>query len=434
MPSLSDPRMLALALAGAVLLGALFGVLLTQLRCQRRLGALETARATLAGQLEAERANAEARIEALEDARERLGETFEVLAAHALRSNQEDFLRLARESLGQFQQQAQSDLTQRQKAIDNMLLPIRTALEKTEQQVREMEQARQTAQGALAQYLEGMAQTQQALQAETRNLVQALRRPEVRGRWGELTLRRLVELAGMVEHCDFTEQAHRATEDGALRPDMVIRLPDEREIVVDVKTPLDAYLSAVEAADDGIRREALARHARNVRQRVRELSSKQYWAQFRGSLDFVILFIPGDQFLTAALDDDHALLEDALRARVILATPTSLVALLRAVAFSWRQMAIIRHADAIRDLGEEFYKRLATFTEHLARLGRNLGGSVESYNRAVGSLERQVLSAARRLAEMGISTPKELAGLEPLEQAPREPAEPTPAPAPDPAP
>lgn len=434
MPSLSDPRLLALALAGAVLLGALFGVLLTQLRCQRRLGALETARATLAGQLEAERANAEARIEALEDARERLGETFEVLAAHALRSNQEDFLRLARESLGQFQQQAQSDLTQRQKAIDNMLLPIRTALEKTEQQVREMEQARQTAQGALAQYLEGMAQTQQALQAETRNLVQALRRPEVRGRWGELTLRRLVELAGMVEHCDFTEQVHRATEDGALRPDMVIRLPDEREIVVDVKTPLDAYLSAVETTDDGIRREALARHARNVRQRVRELSSKQYWAQFRDSLDFVILFIPGDQFLSAALDDDHALLEDALRARVILATPTSLVALLRAVAFSWRQMAIIRHADAIRDLGEEFYRRLATFTEHLARLGRNLGGSVESYNRAVGSLDRQVLSAARRLAEMGISTPKELAGLEPLEQSPREPAESTPAPGPDPAP
>ena len=421
MPALSDAQILALAVTGAALLGALLGALITQLRCQRRVARLETACATLETQMEGERASAAARIESLEDARERLGETFEVLANHALRSSQEDFLRLARESLGQFQVHAQSDLTQRQKAIDNMLQPIRMALEKTEQQVRQMEQERQTAYGSLTQYLEGMAQAQQALQGETRNLVQALRRPEVRGRWGELTLRRLVELAGMVEHCDFYEQEQTATADGALRPDMIIRLPDARQIVVDVKTPLDAYLSAVEAPDDNARREALARHARNVRQRVRELSGKQYWAQYKESLDFVILFIPGDQFLTAALDDDHALLEDALRGRVILATPTSLVALLRAVAFSWRQMSIIRHADAIRDLGEEFYKRLATFTEHLGKLGKNLGASVESYNRAVGSLERQVLIGARRLAEMGISTPKELAELEPVEQTTREP-------------
>jgi DNA recombination protein RmuC len=285
--------------------------------------------------------------------------------------------------------------------------------------VRLMESERKQAYGALHKHLETLAQTQQLLHGETSKLVTALRRPEVRGQWGELTLKRLAELAGMVEYCDFYPQESVDTEDGRMRPDMVVRMPDGREIVVDVKTPLDAYLSAIEASDDSARAKHLEHHARKLRERVRELAQKAYWNQFPNAPDFVVLFIPGDQFLAAALDVDHDLLEDALKQKIILATPTSFVALLRAVAYGWRQEALAENADRIRELGEDLYQRLATFTEHLARVGSNLEGSVAAYNKAVGSLDSKVLPGARKFVEMGVTPKKVLEPPAPIELAPR---------------
>ncbi len=234
-----------------------------------------------------------------------------------------------------------------------------------------------------------------------------------------MTLRRLVELAGMVEHCDFDEQSHVRTEEGALRPDMIVSMPDGRQVVVDVKTPLEAYLDAMEAADDTQRQRGLERHARHLRERVKELAGKAYWRQFAHSPDFVVLFIPGEHFLSAALEIDRDLLEDALRQKVILATPTSFVALLRAVAYGWRQEQLARNAEVIREVGEELYNRLATFTEHLSRLGNSLGSSIDHYNKAVGSFDTRVLPGARRFTELGIHAKKDIKSLEQVEKGAR---------------
>jgi DNA recombination protein RmuC len=349
-----------------------------------------------------------------------MDKTFTALSSQALKENNEAFLRLATETLKQFHVQARGDLEQREKAVENLVKPIKEALDKTEQQVRLMELERKEAYGSLSKHLETMTQTQQLLHGETRNLVQALRRPEVRGQWGELTLKRLAELAGMVEHCDFYEQPQTDTDDGRRRPDMIVRMPGGREIVVDAKTPLDAYLSAIEATDSDGRRKHLEHHARKVRERVRELAGKAYWNQFANSPDFVVLFIPGDQFLTAALDIDRGLLEDALRQKIILTTPTSFVALLRAVAYGWRQESLTANAERIRQVGEELYTRLSTFGEHLARLGRSLDGAVEHYNKSVGSFEAKLLPAARKFSEMGLSPAKPLEEPNQIEKATRQ--------------
>ncbi len=416
---MSTPLFIA-ALVAAAAIAAVAGWLAGRLRGQRDLAELRNKNTELATTLELERRNAEERLAAQARTREQLTETFGALSSQALKHNTEEFLKLAQENLKQFHIQAQGELGQREKSIEQMVKPIREALEKTERQIREIEKDRKEAYGALHRHLESMAVAQQTLQGETRNLVQALRRPEVRGQWGELTLRRVVELAGMVEYCDFYEQEHVTTEEGALRPDMVVRMPDSREIVVDVKTPLDAYLSAMEASDEDGRARELDRHARKVRERVNELSKKAYWSQFKSAPDFVVLFIPGEQFLSSALERDRTLLEDALRQKIILSTPTSFVALLRAVAYGWRQQALAENADRIRELGEQLYGRLATFTEHLSKLGRNLGTSVDAYNKAVGSLERQVLPGARKMEELGISARKTPEVLEPLDKAVRD--------------
>lgn len=342
--------------------------------------------------------------------------TFNVMATRALNNNNEQFLRLARESLGQFHIKAEGELEKREQAVENLVKPIRDALEKTEKQVQRMESDRQHAHGALSKHLETIAESHRLLQTETRNLVQALRRPEVRGQWGELTLKRLAELAGMVEHCDFMEQVSVQTDHGQQRPDMVVRMPGKRAIIVDAKTPLDAYLSAVGCSDDGARKKHLEQHARNVRARIRELSGKAYWQQFRHSPDFVVLFIPGDQFLSAALDIDHTLIEDALSQNVILATPTSFVALLRAVAYGWRQEVLAENADVIRELGQDLYGRLATFAEHLSRLGRNLDNSVDAFNKAVGSYDSRILPSAKKFTELGIMAMKEPPELAPVKR------------------
>ena len=407
---------LALVTALAALAGALFAYL----RAQRRISALQEENATLRATVDIERRTAGEKVAIIENARTQLSETFTTLSSQALRNSTEEFLKLAQENLKKFHVQAQGEMDQKEKSIENMLMPVKEALTRTDQHLRELEKDRKEAYGSLTKHLETMAQTQTMLQGETRNLVQALRRPEVRGQWGEITLKRLAELAGMVEYCDFYQQETTQGETGNLRPDMVVRMPDGREIVVDVKTPLDGYLSAVEAPDDGVRTWHLERHARKVRERVRELASRNYWAQFKHSPDFVVMFIPGDQFLSAALDIDRDLLEYALGQKVILATPTSFVALLRAVAYGWRQQSLAETAEKIRDVGEDLYQRLCNFTEHLSKLGKNLGSSLDHYNKAVGSFERQVMPGARKFTEMGITPRKELHDLDQIEKGVRQ--------------
>jgi DNA recombination protein RmuC len=390
----------------AILVSFLAGMLASMLYHNSRYQQLLRKHDRLEDELELERRMTAERDAAMLAMSATMKDSFTSMAGAALRNNNEQFLQLARENLGKFQNKADNQLEKREQAVENMVKPIREALDKNERQVRRMEAERKEAQGAITQQLQAVAESHRLLQSETRNLVQALRRPEVRGQWGEMTLKRLAELAGMVDHCDFIEQESVDSDAGRMRPDMVIRLPDRRDIVVDAKTPLDAYLSAIEAADDDTRKTHLQRHARNVRQRVRELAGKAYWGQFKDSPDFVVLFIPGEQFLAAALEIDHQLLEDALAEHVILATPSSFVALLRAVAYGWRQEALAKNAEIIREVGQELYSRLATFGEHFSKLGRSLNGSVETFNKAVGSFDTRILPSARKFTELGIKTRK----------------------------
>jgi len=407
--------LILIAMCLGALLGAL-GMFLWRREIQLRLNSeMDALRARLASQ----EALAVERAQAMAQAEERLAASFAELANKSLSQNSENFLRLAKESLGKHEERAKADLTGRHKAVEELVKPIEEALSKTQKQIGEIEKSRHEAYGGIKAQLEVMAVSQEALQTHTRNLVTALRRPEVRGQWGELTLRRIAELAGMVEHCDFTEQAHTETDTGAIRPDMVIHLPDRGEIVVDVKTPLDAYLQAVEAPDEQTRKIALQRHAKNVGDRIRDLAGKAYWSQFKSSPEFVILFIPGDQFLAAALAENPELLEDAMRQKVIIATPTSLVALLKAIAYGWRQLALAENAEEIRRLAQDLYARLTTFTAHVAKLGKQLEGSVKAYNSAVGSLERNVLPGARKFTELGVRGKKSLDQLTEIESMTR---------------
>ncbi len=399
----ADPVLIIFLIAAVA--GGL-GWLIARLHSQRKITQLETT-------LHIERQTAAEQLAEVE-------KTFAVLSSEALRSNSQTFLQLAQETLKRFQVHAKGELEQKEKAVENLVKPIRETLDKAEQQIRLMENERKQAYGALHKHLETLTQTQQTLHSETRNLVQALRRPEVRGQWGEMTLKRLVELAGMVDHCDFYEQQQATSAEGQSRPDMIVRMPDERELVVDAKTPLDAYLSAIEASDDETRDKYLLQHARNVRARVRELSAKTYWAQFRRAPDFVVLFIPGEQFLGAALDVDRDLLEHAMRQRVILTTPTSLIALLRAVGYGWRQQALAANAERIRETGEDLYNRLATFSEHLSGLGRSLDRAVSQYNQSVGSFQAKVMPGARKFTELGVTERKAIEEPEQIEKGLRE--------------
>ena len=402
--------------AAALVTGAVFGALLTEIRAARRIAALRVLLAEAQVRLESQDVQDAERMNLLEQSEARLRAAFDSLAGETLRTNSELFLRMARETLGRDQALAHGALRERELAIEQLVLPLRTALERTEAQVQTLERERREAFATLRTQIESLAGGQVQLQRETRNLVTALRRPEVRGRWGELTLRRLVELAGLAEHCDFTEQLQVVGEEGALRPDLVVHMPDARDLVIDAKTPLEAYLAALDAATDEERQQSLRRHAQQVETRVRELASKSYWTQFERSPEFAVLFLPGDQFLSAALAERPQLLELALGQNVIIATPSTLIALLKAVAYGWRQSAVAQNAAQIRDLGQELYRRLSTFNGHLARIGARLGAAVEAYNAAAGSLERQVLPQARRFGELGVSADAPLASLEPIAQ------------------
>jgi len=403
----------------ALLIGLVLGALLTWLISRGKQKGLAREIAEAESQLKNQEALQSEREAAFELANAKLSNAFSDLANQSLKSNSENFLRLAEQNLGTQQEKAKRELSEREKAVEALVKPIRDALESSHKQISELEKSRSEAYGGIKNQLEAMQLSQKSLTQETQNLVKALRRPEVRGRWGEITLRRLVELAGMVEHCDFVEQVHTVGDGQTIRPDMIVRMPDQRELVVDVKTPLDAYLEAAEANDDAQRKLGLERHAKNVRAHIRLLASKAYWSQFDESPEFVILFIPGDQFLSAALSEEPDLIEYALSKQIILATPTSLVALLKAVAYGWRQLALADNAKEIRVLAEDLYGRLATFVTHMNRVGRQLASSVENYNKAVGSLERSVLPGARKFVDLGVHAKKEVEKLETLEPVPR---------------
>jgi DNA recombination protein RmuC len=413
---MSDAAGWALA---AALAGWVVGILSALLYRARRDQAVRIELEVLRGKLKSEEQASRDRDLALERLRLSTEAALGDLTRASLKSNSEMFLKLAAERLTRERSDAGAMLKERELAIEAMVRPIREALSKAELQMQNIERDRIDAFAGIKSQMEQLTSGQVTLSRETRNLVTALRRPEVRGRWGEMTLRRLVELAGLSAHADFSEQQHVMTEAGAIRPDMIVHMPDHRDIVVDVKTPLDAYLAAIEAQSEEERARELKRHAQTVSARVRELASKQYWSQFEHSPDFVVLFLPGDQFLSAALEINPELIDVSLTQNVMLATPSTLVALLKTVALGWKQSALAENAAEIRRLGEDLYKRLAAFGEHLGRLGKSLGNSVESFNRAVGSLETQVMPAARRFPELGLRVNRELDLIEPIDTIPR---------------
>lgn len=369
--------------------------------------------------LEAVQQNLQEQKQLMEDATTKLTDTFKALSADALKSNNQSFLELAKQSLETIVHETKGDIGKRQEAIDALITPLRETLTRYEEQIKTMEASRQKAHGSLEEQLRSLNTTQQQLQQETGNLVTALRTPQVRGRWGEITLHRVVELAGMSEHCDYLEQASINSEAGRLRPDMIVHLPAGRQVVVDAKVSLDAYLTALSAASEDERSTAMMRHAQQLRSHMNQLASKSYWSQLPQAPEFVVMFIPGESFFAAAVDSDRSLIEDGMAKQVVLATPTTLIALLRAVAYGWLQEKSTENAKAISDLGKQLYERLKTLTEHFEDIGQSLEKAMTTYNKAVGSMETRVLPAARRFKELGTVPGEEIPSLEAIDQIPR---------------
>jgi DNA recombination protein RmuC len=390
---------------------------------------LAAAQAELAGvraELDAERRAAADREQLLTHREAELKDSFQALSAQALSRNSEAFVQLAEARLATLTAalaaKSDGDATQRQHAIEALLGPITQSLHRLDGQLRTVEKEREAAYAGLREQVGAMHRTSEQLQSETRQLVTALRAPQVRGRWGELQLERIVELAGMVEHCDFSRQLTATDasgdDDALVRPDLVVHLAGGKHIVLDAKVPFGAYLEALDATDADRRAERLAAHARHLRAHVDSLAHKSYWQRFDTTPEFVVLFVPGDPFLEAALQSDPALLEHAFERNIVISTPTTLIALLRTVAYTWRQEALAHNAARVHELGRELHSRLATMGGHVARLGKQLGGAVEAYNRTVTSLESRVLVTARRFGDLGVVT-EQLDAPEHVERSPR---------------
>jgi DNA recombination protein RmuC len=380
-------------------------------------------RARLESALESERKTSAEKIEFLTKASDRSAEelqnAFKALAADALKNNNSTFLQIAQETLKRFQSEAKGDLDARQKAVADLVTPVRESLSKVDAQIQQIEKERGQAYVALHTQVQSLITTQKELQSETGNLVRALRTPNVRGRWGEIQLRRVVEIAGMLSYCDFAEQETISSESGRLRPDLVVKLPGGKNVVVDAKTPLQAFLDAFETTDEDARRTSLAAHARQVRDHMKTLSGKNYWEQFEATPEFVVMFLPGETFFSAALEQDPGLIEHGVLNKVIPASPTTLIALLKAVAYGWNQEKLARNAQQISELGKELHDRLRKLAGHITGVGNSLDRAVEAYNQAVGSLENRVLVSARKFAELGASVAEDIPDLEPIETTAR---------------
>jgi len=388
-------------------------------RLQETYTELVAGKARLESALESERKTSNEKIELVTRASEELRNAFKAMASDALKSNNSSFLVIAEETLKRFQSQAKGDLDARQKAVADMVAPVADSLNKVDAKIQQLEIARSDAYGELRSQVQSLITTQKELQSETGNLVRALRTPNVRGRWGEIQLRRVVEIAGMLSYCDFSEQTSVATETGRLRPDLIVKLPGGKHIVVDAKTPLQAFLEAFETTDEEARRACLASHARQVRDHMNILSGKKYWEQFDATPEFVVMFLPGETFFSAALEQDSSLIEHGVLNRVIPASPTTLIALLKAVNYGWNQEKLARNAQQISELGKELHDRLRLLVSHITSVGTGLDRAVESYNKAVGSLESRVLVSARKFAELGASVADDIPELDPIETTTR---------------